>query len=93
MYKDYVQTFRCPRKRKKRESTAGFSLIKGTWTIASRGAKKKNLLDHFWDKSLLGEVKKISLLNTWLIIFLVSFPDKSEYHVRQEKKKKSNQAV
>lgn len=83
-----------PKKKKKERKHSWFLTNKRYLNNSiKRCKKKKNLLDHFWDKSLLGEVKKISLLNTWLIIFLVSFPDKSEYHVRQEKKKKSNQAV
>lgn len=81
-----------PKKKKKERKHSWFLTNKRYLNNSIKTCKKKNLLDRFWDKSLVGEVKKISLLNTWLIIFLVSFPDKSEYHVRQEKKK-SNQAV
>jgi len=50
MYKDYIKTFHCPRKRKTWERTAGFSL-KGTWTIVSRVQNKKQTKEIYWTTS------------------------------------------
>lgn len=48
MYKDYIQTFQCPRKKKRKNSW--FLTTKKYLNNSIKSAK--SLLDHLWDKSL-----------------------------------------